>query len=679
MATGKSMFGDLFYSGPDEEILAAPEVNENYETNVSHLYVIGDLTGVPLLKNAVNMGQELIEKIGDELKAEEVDEDTYHLLIVGAGGAGLAAGLAAQEKGLKYIVLEQKKPGNTINNFFKGKEIYTEPKNMPNKSKLWVRDSRKEELLGHWEKIIDDADLNIKTGDQMKVTGIRRQNDGFIVETLKSEYRANRVVLAMGRSGNPRMLRVPGEGLDKVHHVLVDPEEYTGEKIAVVGAGDSALEAVIALAPHNDVCLVIRSGEITKAQKDNRDKVMQLVDSGKVEIFANSNAKEIRPYEIVIDVDGEERIIENDHVFSLIGAIPPDGFLKKMGIRKLGDWSFKKVLFLAGMTALVFFIYAWKAQKFWIFTPDSALYSWTSWRPSMWFGVLYSIVITGFGIKAIYRYRNDSYQVKRYIALILSQVILFWLIPEIIFQTLYPVHDGWRAYGLFYPAPLYVWNFWAPMNAHIFWFAWSILISVIGIPIVARIWGKKYCSYVCSCGGLAETLGDKYRVLSPRGRRARAWENLLTYFILLCVGTVVLFGLLDKNSGWWSFQALVIDFAIAGVIGIASYPFWGNRIWCRFGCPLAKLYYIFAKDNSDVKISSGQHCIRCTLCSKYCQMGIQVMEFAKRNQDFSNKNSSCIQCGICITVCPTRNLQHGDWSEEKWKEEIEKGPPINVV
>jgi len=118
---------------------------------------------------------------------------------------------------------------------------------------------------------------------------------------------------------------------------------------------------------------------------------------------------------------------------------------------------------------------------------------------------------------------------------------------------------------------------------------------------------------------------------------------------------------------------------LAGVVGLAAYPFWGNRIWCRFFCPLAKLLYIFAKDNSKVKIASGQHCIRCTLCSKYCQMGIPVMEFAKNGEEFSNRNSSCIQCGICITVCPVRNLQHGDWSEERWKEEIEQGPPVHVV
>ena len=384
-------------------------------------------------------------------------------------------------------------------------------------------------------------------------------------------------------------------------------------------------------------------------------------------------------HSLFVEIRGESQTFAIDRLFLMIGSDPPDEFLKGLKIKNVGDWSLKKTLFLIGVAALVFLLYGWKKQAFWPFVPGGPLYAWTSWQPSMWFGLLYSTLITGFGIKAILRYRRDPYQVKRYLSLILSQVLLFWVIPEFIFQMMWPVQGGWRAYGLFFPAPLYVWNFWAPQDAHIFWFAWSIVISIAGVPLLAKVTGKKYCAFVCSCGGLAETLGDSFRTLSPRGRRMRAWENLLTYTVTVLVVMVIAFGLADKDSGWWTFQGNVIDFLLAGVVGLAAYPFWGNRIWCRFLCPLAKLLYIFAKDNSRVKITSGQHCIRCTLCSKYCQMGIPVMEFAKNGEEFSNKNSSCIQCGICITVCPVRNLQHGDWSEEHWKEEIEQGPPIHVV
>ena len=677
MAQSALRSGDLFYDGPDVEILSAPEIDSRYESSARGIHIIGDLSGIPLLKNAVNMGQDFVEKIGPSLRESQLEEGEMHLLIVGGGGAGLAAALAAKEMGLRYLLVEQKHPGNTINSFFKGKEIFAEPETLPNRSRLWVKHSYKEELLEHWKDTIEKENLNLVDCEQ--VLDIRRDGASLVVETTKQKYRARRVALAMGRSGNPRMLKIPGEELLKVHHVLVDPDAYTMEKIAIVGGGDASVEAALALAPHNEVTLIVRGRAVRRAQKANIERLSQRVEAGKITLLTEAKALEVREHSLDVEIKGESQTIANDRLFVMIGSDPPDEFLNRLRIKKVGDWRLKRSLSLMGLTALVFLLYAWKKQAFWPFLPGGPLYAWTWWQPSMWFGLLYSTLITGFGIKAILRYRKDPYQVKRYVSLILSQILLFWVIPEIVFQMIWPVQDGWRAYGLFFPAPLYVWNFWAPQNAHIFWFAWSIVISIAGVPLLAKVTGKKYCAFVCSCGGLAETLGDSFRTLSPRGRRMRAWENLLTYTVTVLVAMVIAFGLADKDSGWWTFQGNVIDFLLAGVVGLASYPFWGNRIWCRFLCPLAKLLYICAKDNSRVKITSGQHCIRCTLCSKYCQMGIPVMEFAKNGEEFSNKNSSCIQCGICITVCPVRNLQHGDWSEERWKEEIEQGPPIHVL
>ncbi len=672
-----SLFGNLFTRGHDVEILKAPDIDANFESNVKGIHIIGDLSGIPLLKNAVNMGYDLIQRIGPPLRKENVSEGEYHLVIVGAGGAGLAAALAAKDMGLSYLVIEQKVPGNTIHSFFRGKEIFAEPETLPNRSRLWVEHSVKEELLEQWRETIEGEDLSLVHCEQ--VAEIKRDGPSFIIETAKGSYRARRVALAMGRSGTPRMLEIPGEELSKVQYVLADPDAYTNQKIMIAGGGDSSIEAALALAPHNEVTFIVRAHAVTRAMKKNIERLNVMVESGKIKLLTGARALEVREKEIDVEAGGEKRTFSNDYFFIMIGSIPPDAFLKKLKIRNVGDWSVSRFISLVGFSALVFFLYGWKKPLFWPFTEVGWLYSWTKWQPSMWFGILYSIVISGFGVKAILRYRKDPYQVRRYITLISSQVLLFLVIPEIVFQMILHVPDGWRAYGLFYPAPLYVWNFWAPMEANIFWFVWSALITIAGIPIMARYTAKKYCAYVCSCGGLAETLGDGFRTLSPRGRRARAWENLLTYTVTVTVGLIVIFGLMDRDSTAWKVQKLLIDFTLAGFVGIASYPFWGNRIWCRFLCPLAKLLYIFAKDNSNVKISSGQHCIRCTLCSKYCQMGIQVMEFAKQGEEFSNKNSCCIQCGICVTVCPTRNLQHGDWSEERWRKEIEDGPPIHVI
>jgi len=272
-----NFWGDLFYNGPDIEILRAPEIDDSYESNVKGIYIIGDISGVPLLKNAVNMGYDLIQKIGPSLKAEKLVDDEYHLIIIGAGGAGLAAALAAKDMGLKYLVIEQKMPGNTISSFFKGKEIFAEPETLPNRSRLWVEYSVKENLLEHWNKTIKEENLKIHQCEQL--TNIAKESSGFAAETSKAIYKCRKIALAMGRSGTPRMLNVPGEDLPKVHHVLADPDEFTNQKIAIVGGGDTSLEAAIALAPHNDVVLIIRAKTITRAQKANLNRVNSLIES----------------------------------------------------------------------------------------------------------------------------------------------------------------------------------------------------------------------------------------------------------------------------------------------------------------------------------------------------------------------------------------------------------------
>jgi len=348
----KPFWGDLFYDGPDIEILRAPEINRNYESNISGIHIIGDLSGVPLLKNAVNMGHDLIEKIGPTLKSAELAEDEYHLVIVGAGGAGLAAALAAKDMGLRYLVIEQKIPGNTIESFFKGKEIFAEPEALPNRSRLWVEHSVKEELLDHWNKTIREEDLNVHQNEQL--TGITREGARFVAETSKTNYKCSKIVLSMGRSGTPRMLDVPGEDLAKVHYVLADPDDFTDQKIAIVGGGDTSLEAAIALAPHNDVTLIVRAKSITRAQKANIERVKSLVDSGKIKLSAQSAVTAIRENEIDIKTGDAQQTLANDHLFIMIGSTPPDKFLKKLRVRNIGDWSLRKFLFLVAFSALVF-------------------------------------------------------------------------------------------------------------------------------------------------------------------------------------------------------------------------------------------------------------------------------------------------------------------------------------
>jgi polyferredoxin len=154
----------------------------------------------------------------------------------------------------------------------------------------------------------------------------------------------------------------------------------------------------------------------------------------------------------------------------------------------------------------------------------------------------------------------------------------------------------------------------------------------------------------------------------------RTIENYLQWSFLALTCLLVAIGMLSASSMVWDIQRFFVDFLLAGIIGVGFYPLFGNRIWCRFFCPLSRVLHVSAGNLSDVKISCGTHCIECGLCSKYCQMGIPVMEFAKNSQAFDNKNSSCIQCGLCISVCPVRNLQNGEWNEIEWEANSHKGP-----
>ena len=144
------------------------------------------------------------------------------------------------------------------------------------------------------------------------------------------------------------------------------------------------------------------------------------------------------------------------------------------------------------------------------------------------------------------------------------------------------------------------------------------------------------------------------------------------------VGVFVGLGVFSASSAAWTGQKVIVDFILAGVIGIGLYPFFGPRIWCRFLCPLSRCLHAIAGNVSAQKVSAGAHCIECRLCTKYCQMGIPVMEFARNAEDITNTNSSCIQCGICVTVCPVRNLQNEEWNEDVWQKDASKGALTKV-
>ena len=192
---------------------------------------------------------------------------------------------------------------------------------------------------------------------------------------------------------------------------------------------------------------------------------------------------------------------------------------------------------------------------------------------------------------------------------------------------------------------------------------WGIALTILGVPIITYFFGKRwYCSWVCGCGGLAETMGDPYRQLSDKSLEAWKYERWIIHGVLVFAVVMtamvlytyfsgaynILFLNSDSVRSWYGF---LIGSAFAGVVGTGFYPLMGNRVWCRFGCPLAAYLGLVQRFQSRFRITvNGGQCISCGNCSTYCEMGIDVRHYAQRGQDIVR--SSCVGCGICAAVCP---------------------------
>src|SRR5436190_14552259 len=199
-----------------------PVIDANFESNIPGLYVIGDLCCSPVVKLAMAQGSQVADHIAAKpdarTAAASADPNRYDLLVVGAGAAGLNAALGAQARGLRVVVIEKNKIANTIEDFPEGKWIYAEPDSLPTEGALWLDGAGKEDLLARWRQTVDEARLEIRTGEGL--AGLKKVKGGFEVSTDKGVYHTTRVVLATGQRGNARELHVPGEDRDTVFHRL---------------------------------------------------------------------------------------------------------------------------------------------------------------------------------------------------------------------------------------------------------------------------------------------------------------------------------------------------------------------------------------------------------------------------------------------------------------------------
>jgi polyferredoxin len=462
--------------------------------------------------------------------------------------------------------------------------------------------------------------------------------------------------------------------------------------------------------------------------KDNRRKLASAVESGRIRVIFGSQVKRFDEGMCALAVEGGGVTpVKCDRAFVLIGAEAPVEFLRSLGLRLEGDWTGNP--WLAAVLVLATFLglwyigaghaaggvvagaafgsliylgtrgsrYAWLGVSFAIAytiygvkqAENFEYWPFRGWgarafaffgRPwSFWYTVLYTALMTVFGIQAMKRWgidKRDRFQVWRYVSLIGFQWIFFFLIPEFLFQWAVKYQwvghklatdptfasQAWRSYGLIYAWPLFFYTFFGGPNE--VWIVWGAVLAFVIIPVLVVFHGKRYCSWICGCGGLAETVGDRWRHLAPKGKTAQQWESMNA--VVLWAAVVVTILMLGRDAVTFfrkpagvglEYYHLFADVWLVGILPVALYPFFGGKVWCRYWCPLAKFMEILSSlytrwGVSRFAIQSNDKCIACGECSRNCQVGIDVMQFALKQEELNNANSCCIGCGICVTVCP---------------------------
>jgi thioredoxin reductase (NADPH) len=313
-----------------------PTLTSDYESTISNLFVVGELGGLALIKNAINQGRDCIDTIANRVAASGGavrGQDVYDVLIIGAGPAGISASLRAIEKKLNYLTVEQDTVGGTVSKYPRQKLVMTSPVQFPMHGKFKKLELSKEELLSFWQKILQRADFKIRTGEG--VENISRGDDAvFITTTPKGRYRSHAVVLAMGRTGTPKKLGIKGEELPKIMYRLIETDHYINKQILVVGGGDSAVEAAMGLAEQrgNKVTLSYRQDRFSRIKTRNQHRLDESVRKGKLAVLFNSTPVEFRSQSALLDIGGKVQEIPNDFVWIFAGGTPPNAFLQKIGV-----------------------------------------------------------------------------------------------------------------------------------------------------------------------------------------------------------------------------------------------------------------------------------------------------------------------------------------------------------
>ena len=307
-----------------------PRVTPWFETNVPGIFVAGELGGMGLIRNAIEQGRQAVEQIHERRPRGGKELD---LVIIGAGPAGFSASLAALERRMRVVTLEQESLGGCVFQYPRGKIVMLQPARLPIIGDVKLRTSSKEELLELWQSIQKKVDLKIRCRE--RVESIQKDDGAFLVRSTQAEYRTGSVLLAIGRRGTPRKLGVSGEDLPKVTYRLIEPEQYESKDVLVVGGGDSALEAAASIAEVSGagkVILSYRGDAFGRAKPRNRERIAAAEQSGRLKVMLKSQVEKIEPQSISLLAEGATHTLRNDSVIISAGGILPTEFLRAAGI-----------------------------------------------------------------------------------------------------------------------------------------------------------------------------------------------------------------------------------------------------------------------------------------------------------------------------------------------------------
>jgi NosR/NirI family transcriptional regulator, nitrous oxide reductase regulator len=436
---------------------------------------------------------------------------------------------------------------------------------------------------------------------------------------------------------------------------------------------------------------------------------------------------------VLVDSDKRAISIPNDVVFSMIGREAPLEFFRRSGIPVRGEWRARTWASFAVFLVFCTILYHWKSahqelpiqhlasvhRAFPYVVPDAfdavggRLAEWSErepnllytvkrdlGNPSFYYSFAYCTVVVVFGIRRIRR-RPTPYVRWQTLTLMLVQCVPLFILPEIVLpwmgrngyfepghplrwlsDNLFERYDGmlgherayWRAYGFVLAFPLNVYEVFTDHPMWL-WLGISFLQTFVIIPLVVLRWGKgAYCGWVCTCGALAETLGDAHRQKMPHGP---AWNRLnmlgqgVLLFAFVTLGLRIIGWMLGPDSlatAWH--QALFeripflnyawsVDVLLAGILGLGVYFWFSGRVWCRFACPLAALMHIYARFSRFRIFPEKSKCISCNVCTSVCHQGIDVMNFA--NKGLPMQDPECVRCSACVQQCPTGVLSFGHY------------------